>query len=127
MNEKLPLNFHFSVFSVIIILASMFVIMIFLVNILIAQLNASYERSAKEATAEYDIAKALFVARLDNSRFRLFVSEFISIFLHHSVRYLINRYLVPTGPVSYVNTDCRLGPLVAFLHKDLQLSLNSSK
>eukprot|EP00112_Aurelia_sp_Birch-Aquarium-sp1_P007179 Seg1782.13 transcript_id=Seg1782.13/GoldUCD/mRNA.D3Y31 product="Transient receptor potential cation channel subfamily V member 1" protein_id=Seg1782.13/GoldUCD/D3Y31 len=103
----------YNVFSVMIILASMFVIMIFLVNILIAQLNASYERSAKEATEEYDIAKALFVARLDNSRFR---------FWNPRIRYYRQG--------SYEYNKATIKELISkwnLLHKDNQMGESSEK
>ncbi len=65
----------------------MFVIMVFLVNILIAQLSASYEKACLEATEQYDVDKALFVARLDDSRFRWRVGciQFTFVYLQATV------------------------------------------
>ena len=57
----------FSAYPVILILLNMFVIMIFLVNILIAQLSAKYEDAEKEAALQYNIDKAIFVTRIENS------------------------------------------------------------
>eukprot|EP00794_Sanderia_malayensis_P000658 gene658-1326_t len=60
----------YNIFSLVVILASMFIMMVFLVNILIAQLGASYGKACAEATEQYDVDKTLFVARLDDSRFK---------------------------------------------------------
>ncbi|XP_065070514.1 uncharacterized protein LOC135695372 [Rhopilema esculentum] len=60
----------FSDFVTVIILISMLVIMLFLVNILIAQLTSTYDDAKANARLEYDIDKALFVTRLENSRFK---------------------------------------------------------
>jgi len=60
----------FHAFAILIILIGLLVIMLFLINILIAQLTTTYERSKDNARLEYDISKALFVTRLENSRFR---------------------------------------------------------
>ena len=68
-----------SAFAILIILIGLLVIMLFLINILIAQLTTTYERSKDNARLEYDISKALFVTRLENSRFRTWVSVTSSI------------------------------------------------
>ena len=65
----------FSGFAIAMILVSMLVIMLFLLNILIAQLSTTYEAAKENARLEFDISKALFVTRLENSRFRAWVSS----------------------------------------------------
>ena len=62
-----------SAFVLVIILTSMMVIIVFLVNILIAQLSTTYEAQKENALLEFDIDKALFVTRLENSRFKFWV------------------------------------------------------
>ena len=77
----------FSDFVLVIVLISMLVIMLFLVNILIAQLTSTYDDAKANARLEYDIDKALFVTRLENSRFKSMVGAkpvvFISNFIAH--------------------------------------------
>ncbi len=62
--------FFRSAFVIVIILASMLTIIVFLLNILIAQLSSTYESQLEMAQLEFDIDKALFVTRLENSRFK---------------------------------------------------------
>ncbi|XP_065057965.1 uncharacterized protein LOC135685817 isoform X2 [Rhopilema esculentum] len=60
----------YGAFSTIVILCSMFIMMVVMINILIAQLGNSYGAVQKEARNEFYVAKALFIAKLDNSFFR---------------------------------------------------------
>eukprot|EP00794_Sanderia_malayensis_P018139 gene18139-19949_t len=60
----------FNWFAIIVILSGMMVILVFLLNILIAQLSSTYEERRQNASLEYDIDKALFLTRLENSRFK---------------------------------------------------------
>lgn len=68
------LLFFPSVFSIILIMVSMFVTMVFMVNLLIAQLTSTYEKAYENAEINHDISKALFTSQLDNSRFPWLVS-----------------------------------------------------
>jgi len=42
--------------------------MVFMVNLLIAQLSNTYNEASETAEVDHDISKALFVSQLDNSR-----------------------------------------------------------
>lgn len=55
-------------------MVSMFVTMVFMVNLLIAQLTSTYEKAYENAEINHDISKALFTSQLDNSRFPWLVS-----------------------------------------------------
>ena len=68
------LLFFLSVALTVLILIFMLVIMVILVNILIAQLSYRYERAKQKAIIQYDIDKALIVTRIENSRFKCWVS-----------------------------------------------------
>ena len=69
------LSLFFRAFSTIVILCSMFIMMVVMINILIAQLGNSYGAVQKDARNEFSVAKALFIAKLDNSFFRFWVSS----------------------------------------------------
>lgn len=64
-----------SAFAIMMILIAMLVIMLFLINILIAQLTTTYDSAKQNARLEFDISKALFVTRIENSRFKCLVSN----------------------------------------------------
>ena len=53
----------------------MFATTLILSNILIAQLTDSFADVKKNAVIQYDIAKAKFVTRIENSRIRSLVSN----------------------------------------------------
>ena len=56
-------------------MVSMFVTMVFMVNLLIAQLSNTYNEASETAEVDHDISKALFVSQLDNSRLYWWVSK----------------------------------------------------
>ena len=74
-NKSSSILFSFSPFAVIIILGGMFATTLILSNILIAQLTDSFSDVKKNAVIQYDIAKAHFVTRIENSRIRSLVSK----------------------------------------------------
>lgn len=55
-------------------MVNMFMILLILVNMLIAQLSSRYEQAKAQAEVSFDIDKALIVAKLEQSRFKRFVS-----------------------------------------------------
>ena len=75
-----------SMFSIAIVLCNVMAFTLILVNIFIAQLSDAYSRANLDAVTRYDIEKAIFVTRIENSRLRYFVSIFYSSLYVHSTR-----------------------------------------
>ena len=71
-------NYRISLHSaavVLLIILHMGCVMVILLNILIAQLSNTYTSAEENAMLQYDIDKTIFLAKLENSRFRKWVSS----------------------------------------------------
>lgn len=66
---------HFRVVVIILLMLNMLVIIVVMLNILIGQLSSRYEKALEGAQISYDVDRTKIVTKIENSRFRSFVSD----------------------------------------------------